>query len=752
MEQQLQRFLEKMDEKINNVKDQFSIQVEDLTQKFTNSVTSTIEEKLTPLVEENLKLKKEVTTLKRKTYELERVVRKNNVILHGLEETEENNTQLMELVLNTLNEVGSNGKMENFDKWEISEVYRLGKRGSMKRRPILQPTSLSPRKPEHNKQQNYTPKPNTLPSRLVTVGVRDYHPPKQENSYHSYHNQFIDDDNYKDNALTTVQIASLNVLTLKTDDNLAELTNALRDIKWDILGLSEIRRDGEEILQRSDYLFYYKGEIPGRNGVGFLIKKHLIANVEEFIGISDRIALLNIKLPLYKDIWSVLQIYAPTEKADQETANKFYDDINETIIKYTHKNLIVMGDFNAQTGECQPGEETVLGPHTYGTKRSKNGEKLINLALGNNLTILNSKYKKKTKRKWTWVSPGGTYKNEIDFILTNKPKYFTDANVVNRFNFNTNHRMVRAELRIQKHKNPRPKYNPTKIKRTSQQYEDIVSNLAKKCVNYMKDTNKMEVQDKYNWIENSITSAIKTVREKEQKTKKFSSKTMNLLEERKELISSINSDSKRRRISELSKEINHSIRKDRKQSRMETIERHIIASGGIKKAHKELLNSKRWITKVRDAGGINKSRRVDIKTIATNYYKELYRQEHSELECELDPAVDTDSDIPCVLQREVEKAIETQSSDKAPGPDGIDNEILTKAKEVLAPIFTSLFNDILKTESIPEQWTKSHIILLYKKGDKHNIGNYRPINLMSNIYKTSAKPSTPYSTERSGRH
>lgn len=50
-----------------------------------------------------------------------------------------------------------------------------------------------------------------------------------------------------------------------------------------------------------------------------------------------------------------------------------------------------------------------------------------------------------------------------------------------------------------------------------------------------------------------------------------------------------------------------------------------------------------------------------------------------------------------------------------------------------------MFNTIFNTEIIPQQWTESNIILLYKKGDKYEIGNYRPISLMSNIYKIFSK-------------
>lgn len=58
---------------------------------------------------------------------------------------------------------------------------------------------------------------------------------------------------------------------------------------------------------------------------------------------------------------------------------------------------------------------------------------------------------------------------------------------------------------------------------------------------------------------------------------------------------------------------------------------------------------------------------------------------------------------------------------------------------MIAPILTDLFNEILETETIPKDWTKSTTVLLHKKGSKEEIGNYRPISLMSNIYKVFSK-------------
>lgn len=140
----MELFLEKMNEKMNDLKEEFMKQITTLS----TNIAYTIEEKLSPLVEENLKLKNEVTMLKTKVRNMERELRHNNIILHGIEECETSTADLLEIVLKTFNSVTTEGNIESFDKWEISNIYRLGKKEEKKQRPILVKLTLAWRKLE----------------------------------------------------------------------------------------------------------------------------------------------------------------------------------------------------------------------------------------------------------------------------------------------------------------------------------------------------------------------------------------------------------------------------------------------------------------------------------------------------------------------------------------------------------------------------------------------------------------------------
>ncbi|CAK1591052.1 unnamed protein product [Parnassius mnemosyne] len=449
----------------------------------------------------------------------------------------------------------------------------------------------------------------------------------------------------KQNSRNRFNIATLNTRSLKSQEFLLELEHALETVNWDIIGLNDVRRVDEKTEERDNYILYHINEKAGIYGVGFMVKKYLKNEILEFRGISDRIAILNINLPGYKKPTSIVQIYAPTEVTQKDIKDEFYKKLNQ-IMPNLCRTVIIMGDFNSQIGKRNKNENNILGPYSTG-KRNDNGQRLINFASGNNLHIMNSYYNRKHNRKWTWVSPDGKTKNEIDYILTNKPRVFLNIDVVNQLNYNTDHRMLRGQMYVLE-----PKTSGKNISNNKKPIPlPIADNILESLENNLKATNNAkDVQEKYDTLVNELNKVENKARINKDTKDKIGPEARNLIIQRKSLYEDRKINKKKIEI--LSKEINLQIRKHREKRRNNTINYYIEKLGGVTKA---------W------------------------------------------------------------------------------DELRERTAETILDAITDLFNEILITEYIPHQWTTSTIVLLHKKGKKDNIANYRPISLMSNVYKIFSK-------------
>lgn len=309
---------------------------------------------------------------------------------------------------------------------------------------------------------------------------------------------------------------------------------------------------------------YHKGEIAGQRGVGFLVKIKLKNQIIGFEGISDRIALLHLNLLQQPKKWTVIQVYSPIEQATKSEILDFYEQLREIVENYSENNIVLMGDFNALVGARLAGEEHVIGKHGTG-KRSKNGEKLVDLLLENNLTLLNSIYRKKNKSKWTWISPDGKTRNEIDYIITNKARSFSDTGVIQNLNFNTNHRMVRSFLNEKSTKKPRPKsILINHLKTSTNDSKDTIEDLMKTV------TLDIDLNEKYEKIDNKLKKQTVSLIKKSKKHY-LSEKTSKLIDDRKNLIIKKDKKNYLKDISNLSKQIRENMRKDRIDRRNKTL-------------------------------------------------------------------------------------------------------------------------------------------------------------------------------------
>ncbi len=84
---------------------------------------------------------------------------------------------------------------------------------------------------------------------------------------------------------------------------------------------------------------------------------------------------------------------------------------------------------------------------------------------------------------------------------------------------------------------------------------------------------------------------------------------------------------------------------------------------------------------------------------------------------------------------EVLNVLKSLKVDKANGPDNISNRLLKETAHSIAKPLSELFNSSLASGTFPHQWKQANVVPVYKKNDKQNVTNYRPIALLACVSK-----------------
>lgn len=92
--------------------------------------------------------------------------------------------------------------------------------------------------------------------------------------------------------------------------------------------------------------------------------------------------------------------------------------------------------------------------------------------------------------------------------------------------------------------------------------------------------------------------------------------------------------------------------------------------------------------------------------------------------------VDNIEDI-IVQENGIQKLLANTKPNNASGPDGIPARLLKELSNELAPVFNILFQASLNQGRVPKDWKEANVTPLFKKGEKSNPGNYRPVSLTS---------------------
>lgn len=109
-------------------------QSNELKESLTKNILDPMDEKPTPMIEENEKMKQKICNLEKEIEYFKTEKNTNNIVLYGLEESEKSTLELLNIVKETFKRNLNLSVEEN----EVNRIYRLGKnRIENKNTPVL---------------------------------------------------------------------------------------------------------------------------------------------------------------------------------------------------------------------------------------------------------------------------------------------------------------------------------------------------------------------------------------------------------------------------------------------------------------------------------------------------------------------------------------------------------------------------------------------------------------------------------------
>ena len=323
------------------------------------------------------------------------------------------------------------------------------------------------------------------------------------------------------------------------------------------------------------------------------------------------------------------------------------------------------------------------------------------------------------------------------FLQTNRKDTIQDIVVPNKFSVGSDHRMIRAKVCFDIEKE-RTKMVLKNNKRKWIPPENTI--LYKEVINKnLRNHRKAEGMD----IEQMNNNIVEILREAEKEccpnvkknNDKLSQSTKKLLDERRNLRDKY--DYNFTALKSLNKEIHRGIRHDVRQYNAREISRVIEENKSLKVLKQNMSAGRKNIHKLKNKQGQTINDREKILEVVEAFYRELYGEQvqHVDNRPLLKVTNQGSEEMPDITPNEVRKALQAMKNNKSPGEDGIVTEAIKLAGSGLLGALARLFNKCLSEATTPTQWNNAEIILLHKKRDIEDLKNYRPISLLSHIYK-----------------
>ncbi|KAK3519801.1 hypothetical protein QTP70_006182 [Hemibagrus guttatus] len=518
--------------------------------------------------------------------------------------------------------------------------------------------------------------------------------------------------------------------------------------KVDILCVQETRWKGSKArsIGAGFKLFYY-GVDSKRNGVGVVLKEEFVRNVLEVKRVSDRV--MSLKLEIEGVMLNVVSGYAPQVGCELEVKERFWSELDEVMESIpTGERVVIGADFNGHVGEGNTGDEEVMGK--LGLKeRNLEGQMVVDFAKRMDMGVVNTYFQKREEHRVTYKSGGR--RTQVDYFLCRRGnlKEISDCKVVVGECVARQHRMVvcrmtlmvckkkRSEIEIEK----KTKWWKLKKEECCEEFRqklrqalggqvvlpddwettaEVIRETGRKVLGVSSGRRK---EDKETWWWNEEVQD--SIQKKRLAKKKWD---MDRTEEN------------RQEYKELQRRVKREVSKA-KQKAYDELYTRLDAREGEKDLYRLARQRDRdgkdvqQVRVIKDRDGRVLTSEESVQRRWKEYFEELMNEEN-EREKRVEGVNSVEQKVDKIRKDEVRKALKRMKRGKAVGPDDIPVEVWKCLGEAAVEFLASLFNRVLESERMPEEWRRSVLVPIFKnKGDVQSCSNYRGIKLMSHTMK-----------------
>ena len=533
-----------------------------------------------------------------------------------------------------------------------------------------------------------------------------------------------------------------NVGTLT--DRSSEVAVELWQRRVDVCAVQEIRWKGEGTRfvgpAGRRYKLWWKGD-KGIGGVGVMVEERLVDKVIEVRRRSDRVIV--VIMMIEKVVVRVISGYAPQQGREEREKDQFYDELSEEIgFAGSDEFVLLLGDLNGHVGIKADGYEGVHGGFGHGI-RNEEGCRVLELGDAHEMVVGNTLFKRAPARLITYRSDENM--SMIDYVMVKAKhrKYVKNVKVIPGL---LQHALVVMDV-VSKEMGRREKEKFVPRRRTW-----MLKNIEKKrefeakvAERWRGGCNDSDVWERYRdcvlavaddvcgwtkgkprhgetwWWDEGVKKALeeKRVTFKEWKRDKTADAKVKYSAAKKRAKRAVASAMK-----EASEKLMKEVEDDKSSRVMFKVAKQsvkdnkdIVGNGCIRNKFGRLCTGER--------------ERAEV-------WKEHMEKVMNE-ENEWDGIVDVDvvmGPLEMVTREEVMSAIKAMKLRKAGGTSEVVAEYIEASGKVGIDVLTDIANRVLAGEGIPDDWTFSVLVPLYKgKGDARDCGAYRGVKLLEHGMK-----------------